>query len=120
MYVAKPSFSQMWDQSSHVKRLPNHWWAASWATSEWDWSYTSRNRFGGNVRKKATCYYEDSGAFIGLLFDNQLLYSDEVYRRVKQGAEDIALNYEAAVAEGLVSHRHLLNALTGCAQRSAP
>ena len=31
MYVAKPSLSQNSVQSTHVTRLPHHWWANSWA-----------------------------------------------------------------------------------------
>ena len=31
MNVAKPSLSQPCDQSRHVTRSPNHWWASSWA-----------------------------------------------------------------------------------------
>ena len=31
--VAKPSFSQMSSHHFIVTRLPNHWWAISWATT---------------------------------------------------------------------------------------
>ena len=32
--VAKPSFSQMSSHHFIVTRLPNHWWAISWATTD--------------------------------------------------------------------------------------
>jgi len=31
MYVANPSLSQISDHHLAVTRLPNHWWATSWA-----------------------------------------------------------------------------------------
>ena len=34
-YVAQPSLSQMYFQSSGLTALPSHWWASSWATVPW-------------------------------------------------------------------------------------
>jgi hypothetical protein len=44
-YVAKPSLSQMSDQSATETELPTHWWAISWAMTK---SWTA---FGANVER---------------------------------------------------------------------